>query len=1056
MRKQLKLLLLVATVLALFVMAMIVGSASAEKPFVAGGTEYATFGEAYDALGANGGTITLNADATMSAGVTIEKEITLDGGEHKLTLSDTVKTGYMFTLKANFTIQNVTLKHSLTEATATRTSGIFLVNASDVEINLDKVNADNTCEVLSTAKSQTGNELTVTGSTLKTSNTLYLIAGIAALDTVTFENCTLSAPKLNTEGTQCIVYLQAGTATFKNCEINTSGAVVYANGTSVISNFEDCSDIDCKNVVYASKTTKVNVKGTTVIYASNRAFVLSKGGTLNIGTQGQSDAVSITVGYDVTRIVNVSTTCNIYSGEITAASGAQRLFAYNVDACTTGVNIYGGTFIIDNGTPVFAFESKVTSSGTATVNKGTFVLSNGSTLVGGAGVSYATLNVTATTLGDITFKLGAGTADNATAQAYFNNATLWSKAKFYITSWSGVNVVENPTITTAGTYNQAQFEALLVEGEAIADPIPTYTGLGSFFVEGTNLFLDEGYAKTEIVYNTVTVNVDGTVTLKDVTFAASAGTWIEIVKGTLVLDNCNITVAEGASVTYFVLSTADGVTLTVTGGSYDMTNTSVEKPQPFKIGVRNKSRTETSSTENTVVSFENTSIYSKGSYVLGIEYIKSLTITNCFLSYTNAITKGEIDSVDAALWKGSNNGILTDAITTTISDTVIYAGNGTVAIQGRNDGADRQAPTVNLENVTIYADRGISYSVGAVNLTDCNFKAHPGDDRHISIQLAGTVTVTVVGGSFAQNETLTTKENNMFEFKAAGATLNISDATITAYVGNVFNFAEDAAGTLTVEDCYITVCGTEQSIVNDAAGTAKVTLTKCMFVVENVQETTVEEVTTKIALFVGKVDFVDVVVLAEAGTLVQGTYELDKYAQGVRYDTKEYKLWTADAGDFENSAEAGAGINEEHHGLKFDTEISSTVINGFIAEKTSKGIKDIRFYTLIAPMDYVAKAGGVFTKDALDAKLGSGNTNYVAIEAVHSLLGFDAETNVTTADAVKYAGTLIELNSDTRIYAAVSMIVFEYTDGTTDTFYGDFCSADNARTYNQVVATAAN
>ena len=491
-----------------------------------------------------------------------------------------------------------------------------------------------------------------------------------------------------------------------------------------------------------------------------------------------------------------------------------------------------------------------------------------------------------------------------------------------------------------------------------------------------------------------------------------------------------------------------------------MTKTSVDKPVPFKIGVRNKYRTETSSTENTVVSFENTSIYSKGSYVLGIEYIKSLTITNCFLSYTNAIAKGGIDSVtDEALLEGSNNGILTDAITTTISNTVIYAGNGTIAIQGRADttpeGLTYTKPTVSLTNVTIYADRGINYSVGAVNLTNCHFKAHPGDDRHISIQLNGAVTMTVVGGSFAQNETLTNKANSMFEFRAAGATLNISGATINAYVGNVFNFAE--AGTLIAENCNIAVNGTEQSIVNDTtAETAKVTLTECMFVVENVQETTVEEETTKIALFVGKVDFVDVVVLAKAGTKVQGTYELDGYAQRVRYDTKEYKLWTADAGDFTNSAEAGAGINEEHHGLKFDTEISSTVINGFIAEKTSKGIKDIRFYTLVAPMDYVAKAGGVFTKDALDTALGIGNTNYVAIEAVHSLLGFDAETNATTADSVKYAGTLIELNSDTRIYAAVSMIVFEYTDDTTDTFYGDFCSADNARTYNQVVAAAAN
>ncbi|MBR2011133.1 MAG: hypothetical protein IKA06_05255 [Clostridia bacterium] len=1001
MRKQLKLLLLVATVLALFVMAMIVGSADGNVcKNTTTGTEYADFLAACTAA-QSGDTIQLLADVTVTANgtaLTEGTEITIDGaygedGRYKLTINSTSK-------------------------------NLFQVATANVNITFKNLVID-----VKNTKAKYG----IVGGSTKSAN-----LGVA-LD---------------------------------NCDITCQNAGVFRSGRMIIS-FNDC-DIEAPNYVVLNNNhtqyqtnititgdTKVNITGGTAGFASGN------GCNLTIGAQGQNnDEIEINVPATLLTVADPATPVNddeeqtgsltVWGGTIKATgSGTAGMIVANSNA----VNIYGGTFELSNS-GMYLFSSAAGITGTINIAGGTFVLSGGANFTDTAKLPVASFSTSATTLGDITFKLGAGSADSAAVQEVLNNATLWSKAKFYITSWPGVNVVENPTITTAGTYNQAQFEALFVEGEAIADPIPTYTALGTFFVQGTNLFLDEGYAKTEIVYNTVTVNVNGTVTLKDVTFAASAGTWIEIVKGTLVLDNCNITVAEDASVTYFVFSEADGVTLEVTGGSYDMTKTSVDKPVPFKIGVRNKYRTETSSTENTVVSFENTSIYSKGSYVLGIEYIKSLTITNCFLSYTNAIAKGGIDSVtDEALLEGSNNGILTDAITTTISNTVIYAGNGTIAIQGRADttpeGLTYTKPTVSLTNVTIYADRGINYSVGAVNLTNCHFKAHPGDDRHISIQLNGAVTMTVVGGSFAQNETLTNKANSMFEFRAAGATLNISGATINAYVGNVFNFAE--AGTLIAENCNIAVNGTEQSIVNDTtAETAKVTLTECMFVVENVQETTVEEETTKIALFVGKVDFVDVVVLAKAGTKVQGTYELDGYAQRVRYDTKEYKLWTADAGDFTNSAEAGAGINEEHHGLKFDTEISSTVINGFIAEKTSKGIKDIRFYTLVAPMDYVAKAGGVFTKDALDTALGIGNTNYVAIEAVHSLLGFDAETNATTADSVKYAGTLIELNSDTRIYAAVSMIVFEYTDDTTDTFYGDFCSADNARTYNQVVAAAAN
>ena len=995
MRKQFKLLLLVATVLALFVMAMIVGSADGNVCKI-GTTEYATFDAAY-AAATDGQTIELIADTTVATADTkLSKSITIDGGtnRYKLIIAATSKKS-MFTTSVNdktLTFKNLKI---------------------DVQENTAKYG------IIRGGKNYSGT-------------------------VVAFDNCTVDS---TAAGVVCSGRL---TVNINDCTINSPGYFVCNNNGN---NFET-------NITVTGNTT-VNITGGTT------GFTYANGCNLTIGAQGQNnDNIKINVPTTLLVVADPATPTAVendaQTGSLTVWGGTITATAANstnngmIVANGNTVNIYGGTFVSElAGT--YLFDSNLDGGSEAAINiaGGTFVLSGGANFANVEKVPAAKFTTSATTLGDITFKLGAGSADNEAVQAVLNNATLWSKAKFYITSWPGAASVANPTITAAGTYNRAQFDALFV-GAAGTDPIVTYTGLGSFFVQNTNLFLDAGFETiTTIIYSTVTINVNGTVTLKDINFAVTTNTWIKLEAGKLVLDNCNITVAEDAGVTYFVFSEADGVILEVTGGSYDMTNTSVDKPVPFKIGVRAKGTF--TSTANTEVSFTNTSIYSKGSYVIGIEYIKSLTITNCFLSYTNAIAKGEIGSVtDAALLEGSNNGILTDAITTTISDTVIYAGNGTVAIQGRNDGADRQAPTVNLENVTIYADRGISYSVGAVNLTDCNFKAHPGDDRHISIQLAGTVTVTVVGGSFAQNETLTTKENNMFEFKAAGATLNISDATITAYVGNVFNFAEDAAGTLTVEDCYITVCGTEQSIVNDAAGTSTITLTKSSFAVENVQETTVETVTTKIALFVGTIEFNDVAVLAKEGTLVQGTSVLDAYAYGISYSGNvEYKLWVADAGDFENSAAADEKLyvatgDIEQSGLKFSTEISKAVIDGLIAEKTSKGIKDIRFYTLVAPMDYLVEARGVFTKEALDAARGNDKTNYVAIEAVNSLEGFNAGTNATTADTVKFSGSLVSLNSYTRVYAAVSMIVFEYNDNTTDTFYGDFCSADNARTAQQV------
>ena len=997
MRKQLKLLLLVATVLALFVMAMIVGSADGNVcKNTTTGTEYADFLAACTAA-QSGDTIQLLADVTVTANGTAlpaGTQLAIDGayGEnqrYKLTIDSTKK-------------------------------NLFQVAEANVNITFKNLVID-----------------------VKNTEVKYGIAGGSKTSAnlgVAFDNCKIDCQNAGA--------LRSGRmiVSINDCEITSPGYFVLNNNAK---NYET-------DVTVTGNTT-VNITGGTT------GFTSGNGCNLTIGAQGQNnDNIVINVPTTLMVVADpAAPSIEEQTGSLTVWGGTIKATGVNdtnlgmIMANTTAVNIYGGTFELSySGTYLFSSAAEELT-GTINIAGGTFVLSGGANFTDAATVPAASFAISATTLGDITFKLGAGSADSAAVQAVLNNATLWSKAKFYITSWPGAESVANPTITAAGTYNRAQFDALFV-GAAGTDPIVTYTGLGSFFVQNTNLFLADGFETiTEIIYSTVTINVNGTVTLQNINFAVDTNTWIKIEAGKLVLDNCNITVAEDAGVTYFVFSDKDNVTLEVTGGSYDMTNTSVDKPIPFKIGVRAKGTF--TSTANTEVSFTNTSIYSKGSYVMGIEYIKSLTITNCFLSYTNAITKGGIDSVtDATLLEGSNSGILTDAITTTISNTVIYAGNGTVAIQGRNDGADRQAPTVNLENVTIYADRGISYSVGAVNLTDCNFKAHPGDDRHISMQLNGAVTVTVEGGSFVQNETLTNKANSMFEFKAAGATLNISGATITAYVGNVFNFAEDAAGTLTVEDCYITVCGTEQSIVNDAAGTSTITLTKSSFAVENVQETTVETVTTKIALFVGTIEFNDVAVLAKEGTLVQGTSVLDAYAYGISYSGNvEYKLWLADAGDFENSAAADEKLyvatgDIEQSGLKFSTEISKTVIDGLIAEKTSKGIKDIRFYTLVAPMDYLVEAQGVFTKEALDTARGNDKTNYVAIEAVNSLEGFNAETNATTADTVKFSGSLVSLNSYTRVYAAVSMIVFEYNDNTTDTLYGDFCSADNARTAQQV------
>ena len=177
----------------------------------------------------------------------------------------------------------------------------------------------------------------------------------------------------------------------------------------------------------------------------------------------------------------------------------------------------------------------------------------------------------------------------------------------------------------------------------------------------------------------------------------------------------------------------------------------------------------------------------------------------------------------------------------------------------------------------------------------------------------------------------------------------------------------------------------------------------------------------------------------------------DTYVQTVTYGGDSYKMYVADAGDFENAAAAGASIRQDMNGLMFATEIAKEDVEAILA-KYSVTLADLRFYTLIAPMDYVAKANGVFTKDALDATDIAG-VKYVEILAQNSLLGITGDAWDQDATAVAYSGVLSQLKSQTRGYAAVAMI--EFTVGeTTTTLYGDFCTLDNVRSATQVAALA--
>jgi hypothetical protein len=189
-------------------------------------------------------------------------------------------------------------------------------------------------------------------------------------------------------------------------------------------------------------------------------------------------------------------------------------------------------------------------------------------------------------------------------------------------------------------------------------------------------------------------------------------------------------------------------------------------------------------------------------------------------------------------------------------------------------------------------------------------------------------------------------------------------------------------------------------------------------------------------------------ILVPTGTMMAADQANDTYVQAVTYASASYKMYALGMGSFTNSAEAGAGLYVDStangSGLRFNTTITKAYIDSLL-EKESKTIADLKFYTVIAPMDYVVKAGGVFTMAALDA-LEVDGAKYVKVEAVNSLAGI--EGGAAVAD-ITYSAALVSLKSYTRGYAAVSVIEYEGTEGTV-TVYGDFNSIDNVRSAKQV------
>ena len=754
------------------------------------------------------------------------------------------------------------------------------------------------------------------------------------------------------------------------------------------------------------------------------------------------------------------------------------------DNCT--ITIYSGTFELASETALCVMPA----TGKVTVYSGTFKLSGGATMGDVAFTPAAEAD------GDITFELGAGSSEAAVDWLLDGNWMTDGKALVNITGWDA-SAAGSFEFTAGGTYTYDQYLAMLPKttpnavyadkgtmynGDLDADmPIFLSQGLLDAWLEENgytiedvedfvfiNFVIADGISTDGLAVLPFEIKTDIEVTLKDwnMSFAGTLGT---VTAGKLVLENCQITLTEAG--VPLIMVDGENASLKVTGGVYDAAD--LESTVVFQIGAADVSQPNSSAT------FENVTIWSSttsSSAAIYVGPIGSLTVTNCLITPYKGVTKGDVLGTMPEDFANVNSvGIDTYAAVATITNTEVHGGGSGFAFCLRAGdvtitdvviycyrGLRVMGATVTVNSATLTSApfntnfRGIEILAGTVNLYSATFLnrtvGESAYNNHGSIVFAGESGIgvlNILGGTYecsAINPEGESNESALIFFTAAG-TVNISEGVTLTFSGNggsVIEIADGVAAKVNATGATINVTGEKVVIVS--GGTAEnVVFTDCVFKVSKAQEAT---------LFAAAKLEGAALVVAPEGSKVTDTVTLDASALTVKYAGESVKLWAIGAG-FENTG-AGASIyvdttaNADDSGLRFESVIAQSVISEILAEAGEGAM--LKYYTLIAPLDYVAKANGQFTKEAL------GEGNYVAIQAVNSL---------DTTDGVKFSGTLVSLNSFERYYAAVAMIEV-VVGGTMDengvvtggtlvkTVYGDFNSTDNARTAQQVANDLIN
>ena len=790
---------------------------------------------------------------------------------------------------------------------------------------------------------------------------------------------------------------------------------------------------------------------------------------------------------------------NIYGGTYTwlksniQTSGEQGIIRLQ-NAATA--NIYGGTFIGEqNGTGVQMFYQTVAGStlkfwpaGTSYTNyDGSAATSVAATVKRDGDGSVFDLNSKAVTLivDGVSFELTGGAymienhaaaveaaaADEATNEVTFTNSTvnvkeggllpadeaIWDNTQFIVYGTASMAVLingDNYTITDKASAISVANAALLRAYNAntyikpnknlsldLTDVVPfevqegatlvlNWAGLaytGTFVnVNGGTVTVKAGTFTTDNADSIFVLNA-GTLTIGGGTFTKTdKGAWdegiIDVINGALNISGGSFTMQDGGA-----MFAVDGgaTTITVSGGSFknwapaEGASSNYCTGGIFYLG------------GGAINTTTGTLTISGGEFwATGIVRIYAVNTTDD--TYTADSVAHETNGYQAYISGGIFHGVADENVNTNekYMFQIARPGNNLIEFtEGSTAVVDASAYNwFFMSNASAVLDSGATFHVYGGTF----------DGGQVWIGGNKICTFVIDGATFTDTKGVTTGSSWAAIYSTTTSSFTIKNATLSA--PNVTNglFYFDTTASYTVENSFLKA---RLLIAADAAATADIKDSTIVLlgnegvIFENAA-TTLERVT---------------VVTSKAYSSAKPTANhttIDAYAPVVMYSGEEWYAWTSNsATDATNKpvTETGAALytntaDAETSGIRFTSSISADVLTALTANGET-----VKFGTLVAPADYVAKAKA-FTTDALDAA-GIVGTAYVKIPAEHSIV-YDGEGNVS------FSGILVNLKSNTRAYAAVAYIeVYEGEgDGATlkATYYGAYDSQNNARSAEQM------